>query len=61
MASVFVTATGFVLLGTNLTGPQAGFILVFAVNASQGGSHHGFTLPCVKLTVCRSVQLVGML
>ena len=37
LASVLVSATGFLLVGKdNISGPQAGLILSFAVTASQG-------------------------
>lgn len=37
LASVFVTATGFAILGTDLSGAQVGVVLAFAVSVSQGG------------------------
>lgn len=36
LASVFVTATGFAVIGRDLSGAQVGVILAFAVGVSQG-------------------------
>ena len=60
LASVFVTATGFAVLGTDLSGAQVGVVLAFAVGVSQGKSQGDIwlaNLMCRTLWSSRDVQV----